>query len=92
MLGSYAGVDQIAATALFLVGFTLMGAFFPSIRVNAIDLAPNFAGTLIAISSGLGSITGFVGPYVAGVLTPNVNFLNFYERFYILYRTLSFTL
>lgn len=66
-------MDHFLATTFLLIAHALMGAFFPSIRVNAIDLTPNFAGTLISITNGLGSLTGFVAAYSAGVLTPNVN-------------------
>lgn len=73
LLASYAGLHQVLAAMFIIVAHTLMGAFFPSLRVNTIDLTPNYAGTLISITKGLGSIAGFVGSYSTGVLTPNVN-------------------
>lgn len=79
LLASYIGLNQALAITFILIAHALMGAFFPSIRVNAIDLTPNYAGTLIAISNGLGSITGFVGSYTAGVLTPNVNLTKYHK-------------
>lgn len=40
-------------------------------KVNALDLSPNFAGTLMGITNGIGALTGIAAPYVVGVLTPN---------------------
>ena len=69
---SYAGCDKTSVAALFTVGMGLMGFCYASLRVNALDLSPNFAGTIMAIVNGSGSISGMVAPYVVGVLTPNV--------------------
>lgn len=50
-----------------------MGAFVPSLKVNALDLSPNYAGTLMALVGGIGAISGIITPYLVGVLTPNVS-------------------
>ncbi|KAJ6639863.1 Vesicular glutamate transporter 2.2, partial [Pseudolycoriella hygida] len=71
LLASYAGLEHAIAISFVLLAHTLMGAFFPSLRVNAIDLTPNYAGTLISITNGFGSLSGFAGAYSAGMLTPN---------------------
>lgn len=43
-------------------------------KVNPLDLSPNYAGVLMAITNGIGAITGIIAPYLVGVLTPNVSF------------------
>lgn len=53
-----------------------MGTFYPGMRVNAIDLSPNYSGTLMAIVNGVGAVTGFISPYLIGWLTPNVTSIN----------------
>ncbi|XP_069685198.1 putative inorganic phosphate cotransporter isoform X2 [Periplaneta americana] len=68
---SYAGCDRTAVVALITMGTALMGAFYPGMKVNALDLSPNYAGTLMAIVNGIGAISGIVTPYLVGVLTPN---------------------
>ena len=40
-------------------------------QVNAMDLTPNFAGTLMGFNSCLGNISGFLAPYYVGVITNN---------------------
>ena len=36
------------------------------------DVAPKYAGTILGISNGLCSVTGFVVPYVVAAMTPMV--------------------
>ncbi|XP_058791949.1 putative inorganic phosphate cotransporter isoform X2 [Phymastichus coffea] len=68
---SYAGCDQTAVVVLMTVGMTLMGTFYPGMKVNALDLSPNYSGTLMAITNGIGAFTGILTPYIVGVLTPH---------------------
>jgi ACS family sodium-dependent inorganic phosphate cotransporter len=58
---------------IFTVFVGCMGTFYPGMKVNALDLSPNYAGTLMAIVNGIGSITGIITPYLVGVLTTNVS-------------------
>jgi len=50
-----------------------MGFFYPGMKVNSMDLSPNYSGTIMAIVNGIGGITGIITPYLVGVLTPNVS-------------------
>nr|CAD7199800.1 unnamed protein product [Timema douglasi] len=70
---SYAGCDRTAAVVLFTIGMALMGTFYPGMKVNALDLSPNYAGTLMAIVNGIGALSGIITPYLVGVLTPDVS-------------------
>lgn len=49
-----------------------MGNYYPSMKVNALDLSSNFAGSLIALSNGMGAITGVAAPTFVGIMTPDV--------------------
>lgn len=40
-------------------------------KVNALDLSPNYSGTLMAITNGIAALTGIITPYIVGILTPN---------------------
>uniref|UniRef100_A0A1B0CQC4 Permease of the major facilitator superfamily protein n=2 Tax=Lutzomyia longipalpis TaxID=7200 RepID=A0A1B0CQC4_LUTLO len=68
---SYAGCDRLPVVALFTIAMGIMGTFYPGMKVNPLDLSPNYAGTLMAITNGIGAITGILAPYVVGVMTPN---------------------
>ena len=70
---SYAGCDRMTVVVLFTVAMGFMGAYYSGMKVNALDLSPNYAGALMAIVNGIGAITGIVAPYLVGVLTPDVS-------------------
>lgn len=40
-------------------------------KVNALDLSPNYSGTLMALVNGIGAFTGILTPYIVSELTPN---------------------
>lgn len=68
---SYAGCDRTVVVVLFTIGATLMGTFYPGMKVNSLDLSPNYSGTLMAVVNGLGAVSGIITPYIVGVLTPH---------------------
>lgn len=49
-----------------------MGTFYSGIKANSLDLAPNYAGVVMAIANGAGAITGAIGPYIVGLITEKV--------------------
>lgn len=69
---SYAGCEKITVVILFTVGMGLMGTFYSGHKANNLDLSPNYAGILMALSNGTGAISGMIGPYIVGVITTNV--------------------
>lgn len=69
---SYAGCNREAVTGLFALGMGLMGFFYPSLKVNPLDLSPNYAGTVMALVNGIGAISGIITPYLVGLLIPDV--------------------
>ncbi|XP_018911132.1 putative inorganic phosphate cotransporter isoform X2 [Bemisia tabaci] len=71
LAASYSGCDKLLAMISFTFGMGLMGAFVPSLKVNALDLSPNYAGTLMAVVGGIGAMSGILTPYLVGVLTPD---------------------
>lgn len=58
---SYAGCNRTVVIVLFTVAMGTMGAFYPGMKVNPLDLSPNYAGTLMAVTNGIGAITGIIG-------------------------------
>lgn len=73
ILASYSGCDTQTVVILFTASMGLMGAFYPGMKVNALDLSGNYAGTIMAIVNGIGAITGIIAPYLVGLLTPDVS-------------------
>lgn len=72
---SYSGCDRTLAITSFTAGMGLMGTFVPSLKVNALDLSPNFAGTVMALVGTIGCTSGVVAPYIVGLMVPNVRLL-----------------
>lgn len=68
---SYAGCDYMRVVWLLMIALTFLGTAFPGVMVNPLDLSPNYAGTLMAMTNGISALSGFVSPYIVGVLTPN---------------------
>lgn len=57
---SFGGCNRTVAVTLFTVAMGFMGAYYSGMKVNALDLSPNFAGTLMGITNGIGALTGIV--------------------------------
>lgn len=83
MAASYAGCDRMLTVALFTIGMGFMGTFYCGMKVNALDLSSNYAGTLMAIVNGLGALSGIVTPYLAGALTEDVSNCSVEKLFFL---------
>lgn len=73
IIASYTGCNRMMAVAMFTIAMGLMGTYYCGMKVNALDLSSNFAGTLMAIVNGLGATSGIVTPYLVGALTQDVS-------------------
>ena len=43
----------------------------PQFQVNHMELSPNYAGTLMGMTTMMANMTGFIGPFFAGAITNN---------------------
>ncbi|XP_078044963.1 major facilitator superfamily transporter 3 [Augochlora pura] len=66
---SYVGCNRSLAVTLMTIGVTCIGGMYSGFLSNHIDIAPNFAGTLVAITNCVATIPGFVVPIFVGKLT-----------------------
>ncbi|KAK9693158.1 Major Facilitator Superfamily [Popillia japonica] len=69
LAASYAGCNRTVVVAMFTVAMGFMGTFYCGMKVNALDLSPNYAGTLMALVNGIGAVSGIIIPYLIGALT-----------------------
>ncbi|KAK4874077.1 hypothetical protein RN001_013437 [Aquatica leii] len=65
----YSGANKVAVTVLMTFAITTIGGMFSGYLSNHIDIAPNFAGTLIAITNTCATIPGILVPVIVGKLT-----------------------
>ncbi|KAL1494067.1 hypothetical protein ABEB36_009724 [Hypothenemus hampei] len=61
--------DQIAGVLFMTLAVTAIGGMFCGFLSNHIDIAPNFAGTLVAITNTVATIPGITVPFVVSLLT-----------------------
>lgn len=73
ILASYSGCDTTLAVFWFVFAMTLMGAYYSGMKINPLDISPNYAGTTTAMVNGIAAISGIVSPYLIGLLTPEVS-------------------
>ncbi|XP_026735802.1 sialin [Trichoplusia ni] len=57
------------AVALMALAVTCNGAIFSGFLSNHIDIAPNFAGTLMALTNTVGTVPGVIVPLLVGYIT-----------------------
>lgn len=72
LLASYADCDKTLVVIHFTISMGIMGTFYPGMKVNPLDLSPNYASTLMALTNGIGAVTGMITPTLVGLMTPNV--------------------
>lgn len=70
---SYAGCDEVLVVTLFTIALTLMGPYYSGMKLTPLDVCPNYAGTLMAVSNGAGSLCGYLSPTLVRLMTPNVS-------------------
>jgi len=65
---AYSGSNPTLTVILFTIAGAVNGAIFGGFGVNHIDIASNHAGILMGITNTVATSSGFIAPYVAGVL------------------------
>ena len=85
MAASYAACDKVAVVVLFSIALSLPGSWIPAIKVNVLDLSPNYAATLMGLCNGIGALTGSLAPYILGALTPNQTLEEYRLVFWIVF-------
>lgn len=82
---SYSGCDRVIAVTLFTLAMAFMGAYYSGMKVNALDLSPNFAGTLMGITNGISALTGIAA------VNPRCLSFDIYDIFPLSFRSLTWS-
>lgn len=92
MFASYAGCDELVAVVLLTISVSAHGFNSAGAAINLFDLSPNYVAPLNAVINSLASIVGILAPYIAGVLTPNVSYTQFFiqQNWSFSFRFISF--
>ncbi|KRT78806.1 membrane transporter [Oryctes borbonicus] len=65
---SFVSCQIVAAVILLTASLTAMGAMYSGFMTNHIDIANNYAGTLMGMTNTIATIPGIVGPLFVGML------------------------
>ncbi|KAL9927588.1 major facilitator superfamily transporter 3 isoform 2-T2 [Glossina fuscipes fuscipes] len=65
----YIGCRHTWAVAIMTIGIISMGAMFSGFLSNHIDIAPNFSGTLVALTNTVATLPGIIVPIFVGFIT-----------------------
>lgn len=79
----FSGCNLMQVVVLVTIGATLKGSMYPGYHLSALDLSPNYSGTLTGIANSLGSINGIFVPYLIGILATNQTFSEWQVIFWI---------
>ncbi|XP_050534001.1 putative inorganic phosphate cotransporter isoform X2 [Daktulosphaira vitifoliae] len=70
----FLNTSVVGAIVLLTTALTLNSGVLTGFLSNHLDLAPNFAGTLMGITNSLANITSIMGPLIVGfIVTDNTN-------------------
>lgn len=71
-LGYVTQDHQVLGVALLTISVSFSGATNVGYLVNHMDLSPNFAGTLMGITNGVGNLMSIIGPLIVGyIISPD---------------------
>ncbi|CAK1547119.1 unnamed protein product [Leptosia nina] len=83
ILASYSGCNRTVAMGCFVVAVGCMGAYVSGVKVNILDIAPNYAGTISAFINTVTTLAGIISPYLIGLLTPDSTLVQWRRAFWI---------
>lgn len=72
---SVGGCNGLVSLVLFVVAGTVRGMSEAGYMAIPVDMAPSYAGTVLGICVSIGNTTGFIVPYITGLLTEKKNTL-----------------
>lgn len=65
--------EQSDLSNIFNCAISAVGAYYAGVRLTSLDMSPRYAGTLMAISNSLGSISNLIAPFLEEFITQPVN-------------------
>ncbi|XP_014257538.1 putative inorganic phosphate cotransporter [Cimex lectularius] len=91
LLSAYTRCNRLASIVLIAVGTFFMGCFYPTLKMNPIDIAQNFAGTIGAMAHFCGALAGILVTLFTTQFTPNNSMDEWKGVFWICFIIMSLT-
>ncbi|XP_014213178.1 sialin [Copidosoma floridanum] len=79
----YLGCNIVLALTVWFVAVTLITAAYAGAMANIVDIAPNFAGPVLAFAQTIHMTASFLSPLAAGWLTQESQSLDAWQRVFI---------
>lgn len=70
---TYSGCKRQFVNLYMILGMGLLGTYYPSLKVNTLDLSSNYAGTVMGLVNGFGSLSGIISPSLTSFMIPDVS-------------------
>jgi len=84
VLAAYSGCNTIMTVLWLCLAVGFNGCQYAGFLCCHLDLAPAYAGTLLGITNAAANITGFVAPFITGLLTDGHNDLAHWRTVFFL--------
>lgn len=72
LVASFAECDRLVFMMMLMLTAGFGGTHFVGVRVNPLDLAPNYAGALLSYINGMATIVTFIFPIFTGIVISDV--------------------
>ncbi|KAJ3644934.1 hypothetical protein Zmor_022631 [Zophobas morio] len=70
LTAAYTGCHRTEAVFMFVIGMSFMGFYFGGTKINTLEIAPNFSGTVIGLVNMFESVPLLVLPIVERIVSP----------------------
>ncbi|OXU18224.1 hypothetical protein TSAR_015894 [Trichomalopsis sarcophagae] len=80
LLIGYLGCNIVMSLLIWFIAVTLITAAYAGAMANIVDIAPNFAGPVLAFAQTIHMTASFVSPIVAGLLTQESQSLDAWRK------------
>ncbi|XP_017782365.1 PREDICTED: sialin-like [Nicrophorus vespilloides] len=85
LLAGYANCNRMLSLMMFSVGLFFKGPYYSSLKVNCMDLTAVYAGNLMSIANGIGSLAGMATPWIIGSLAPDNTLSQWHKVFWVVF-------
>ena len=72
LAAAYSGCHRIMAVCFFIIGMALTSFYFSGTRINTLEFAPNFSGTVMGFMNTFNFIPVLILPKVAASVSSKV--------------------
>ncbi|GBN69743.1 Vesicular glutamate transporter 2, partial [Araneus ventricosus] len=85
LLGVYfSGCERLQSTGFGIAAMCFIGLSFTGCMIAPVDMSPTFAGSVMGLSSTIGSLAAFIFPVLVGVMTDGQQTLEQWNKIFLM--------